>query len=168
MQFFKAILVPHAPYVRWALWAHSLDEIIAMGEQDNPLIIPDELRPEYLFDGMVCPMKIVDGELVDLNSGEVDAFEAIYEQRQAVGENSLLIKDINRGTFNYAGKTYPLHDAARARYMAIGLDTPHTNSNFMTTSGEVVTIAAADVPAFMSQFYKGVQLITNVVPTSEE
>ncbi len=162
MKFYEAIEVAFKPFIHWNQIAANIDQLIELGREDDPLVLPWELVPLNQFG--VSPMKIVGGELVERSSAEMDAFELEYNQKQLVNEQAKKINQIARGSFNYGGKTFPMHDAARARYMAIALDSPHTNTNFMTITGEVVTVEAANIPAFMSQYYKQIQLITNVTP----
>ena len=162
MKFYKATETDVRPFIYWnGLAANSIDDLIALGLADDPLVLPDELRPDFQFG--VCPLKIVDGELVERTEIEMDAFEVAYNQRQAVSAEATKVELINRGKFNHAGNFYPMHEAARLRYFAIAADAPG-NQNFMTVTGTVVTVLEADLPTFLNKFYKEIQVITNVAP----
>ena len=168
MEFFKAIEVPHRPFVRWAGWAKNIDELIAMGEADNPLILPAELVPDFVFEGYVCPVKIVDGELVDLTSEELDDHESAYDTRIVLATDAAKINDLGSGSFSYGGKSFPMHETARLRYLGIANDTPHVDTYFMTLSGVPAMVEGANISGFMTQYYKALQLYTNIIPPSEE
>lgn len=161
MKFYKAFESETKPFIRWMGWAKNIDELILMGEADNPLILPAELLPDYIYS--VCPYKIVDGELVNRTEAEMAVFEAEFEERTSFITEANKINDINKATFNHAGNFYPMHEAARLRYFAIAGDAPG-NQNFMTVTGAVITILEADLPTFLNKFYKEIQLITNVAP----
>ena len=138
MKFYKAVATDDRPFIYWnGLAANNIDDLIALGLADDPLVLPDELLPNFQYG--VCPLKIVGGELVERTEIEMDAFEVAYNQRQAVAAEATKIEQINRGKFNHAGNLYPMHEAARLRYMACAFDDP-ANQNFMDVTGVVHNI----------------------------
>ena len=161
MKFYKADPIAEKPFIRWNEVAKNIDELIALGLENDPLILPYELVPSYQF--AVCPLKIEAGELVPYTLIEMNAFEASFDVRQSIIAEADKIKDINKGTFLHAGNLYPMHEVARLRYMACALDAP-ANQNFMDVTGVVRTILEADLPTFLNKYYKEIQLITNVAP----
>lgn len=159
MKYFKAIPIAVKPYINWSEWASNLADLTAMGENDNPLILPENEKPAFISG--VCPLKIVGGELVARTSGEMAEFEAEYVQETTIRESKGKIKDIEDGTFTYSGNTFPMHEAARLRYLSVANITP-SDQRFMKMDGTVVTIAEANLPAFLDKFYKEILVITNV------
>ncbi|MBS1535301.1 MAG: hypothetical protein JST78_09505 [Bacteroidetes bacterium] len=160
MRYLKAVEISEKPFIQWHGWAKSLQELQALGEEDNPLILAENLVPEYQFG--VCPLKIVGGVLVERSTGEMAEFEAEYlaEQTQIVEQNK--INDINSATFVYASKQFPMHEAARLRYFAIGLYTGSTGDvDFLATDGTIVTVTNSNKTLFLYEFYKKIQELTS-------
>lgn len=159
MKYFLAIEIIQKPFIRWAGWANSIEELAELGEFQNPLIVAENLIPAYLFG--VSPLKIVAGELVDRTVEEMATFETEYLVRVSVAAESTKIAQINASSFAYGGNQYPMHEAARLRYMAIENDNP-ADTNFMNIAGQIITIPAANLGLFFTQYYKQIQLITNL------
>lgn len=164
MEYYIATELPNRPFIQWERWARSIVELAEMGEFENPLIVAKNLIPAFQYG--VCPWKIIDGELVARPSEEMDVFEAEYIARLSVATQAKKIELIDAAKFSYSGKDFPMDPAARMRYLAIALDVP-ANQNFITVTGEVIAVSEADLPTFLSKFYKEVQLITNVSISEE-
>lgn len=161
MRYLKAFEIEEKPLIQWNPWANSLEQLTAQGDQDDPLIMPENLIPANQFG--VCPLKIVGGELVERTGPEMAAFETEYETETTIAENKGKIKDINEGSFGYSGNSFPMHEAARLRYMAIALDSTATDTAFMNVDGVGILIVEANLPAFLTAYHKQIQAYTNTV-----
>jgi len=157
MRYFKAVPTDEKPFVHFAGWADSLAELTEMGEFENPLIVAED---QIVYQFGVFTMRIVDGALVDWTPEEMDTFEAEYNQKQLVSAESAKVGVIDNEKFVYSSKSYPLHPAARLRYMAIEADNGK-DVQVMTITGEIVTVAEANIPAFMNAYYTKLYNLTN-------
>ena len=57
MRYFKAFETIEKPLIIWNLWADTFEKLVEMGEDDNPLILPEEDVPATQFG--VCPFKLL-------------------------------------------------------------------------------------------------------------
>lgn len=161
MKYYLAVEIEEKPYIQWHLWANSIEELAEMEEFENPLIVAASARPEYIFG--VCPLKIVAGELVERTVPEMETFEVEFSQKETIDDNKGKLKDINNGSFGFSGNSYPMHESARLRYMAIALDSSATDTAFMNVDGVGILIAEANLPGFLTAYHKQIQAYTNTV-----
>lgn len=156
--YYKAILLENIPFINWALWADSLEKLEKMELTDDPLIRDKGDIPENVYG--VCPLKIVDGLLIERTAAEMNEFRVGYERKIILNGSASKLKDINSGVFSYDGNIYPMFEAARIRYMAVAMDTTSSDTEFMTIKGEIITIHESFLPAFFNAYYKNLQSIT--------
>jgi hypothetical protein len=143
MNFVKAQQLLVKPFIAWYSIKNFAD--------GDPLVIPESGRPENIFG--VCPWKIVEGELVDRTTGEMEAFELEYLSELALRTDERKIDNVRNLNFNYEGKYYPMNETARLYYHAIQNYTTGTHVNVRSLTG-VESIAVADISAFLEDYYK--------------
>jgi hypothetical protein len=156
MKYFKAIEFANKPFIRWAKWADSLEQLTEMGLEDDPMIVAESDKPEFVFG--VCPWKVVGGELVERSGIEMDAFEAEYLAREEVVLQIGQFSAVTNGTFIYDTKTFPMNDVARLYYLAFQNDP--SNVKVLQTDGLLYTLMEADTPAFLAAYYAKLKDLT--------
>jgi hypothetical protein len=155
MRYYKAEPVNNKPFIYWHLWANSIEELQALGYEDDPLIIAEADMPDYQFG--VCPMKIVDGQLVNRTAQEMEDFESEFIASSGFRTYGAKIADVNKALFVYDGKSFPMHDAARLFYGCI----QRTAANYKVQhSTGIVDVFQADIPAFLDAYYNKLQTLT--------
>lgn len=90
MIYFKAKELQNKPFIQWESVALSLKELQDLGLDDDPLIIAESDIPDFIFG--VCPYKIVEGQLVERTTQEMDEFEIEYNTKTI----DFIIKEIER------------------------------------------------------------------------
>lgn len=115
------------------------------------LVLNEEDVPEPLFN--VCPLKIVDGELVERTELEMEAFEEEYLAKLVLKTDERKIDSLASLTFTYAGKDYPMNETARLYYHAIDKYRFGTHKAVRSLTG-VESIAVGDINAFLEEYYK--------------
>lgn len=99
----------------------------------------------------VCPLKIVDGELVERTAPEMATFETEYNIEQAMKANVQRLPSINAETFLYDGKQFPMDEVSRLFYTA--MEKVGGNQKIMTIDNQLYNLLDASIPAFMAAFY---------------
>lgn len=108
----------------------------------------------------VCPLKIVDGELVERTSGEMAVFEAEFIAKTAVQTFANKADEINAAVFSYGANNYPMHEAARLRYYAL-LEQGTASFNCVNSEGVPVALTDTDIPLMISEMNKTIITITS-------
>jgi hypothetical protein len=151
MKFYKAIEIAEKPLIVWAKWADNLEQLIEMGEDENPLILPEELVPDFEYG--VCPLKIVSGELVERTVPEMEAFEAEFAAAELLVQQAKLITSINSGTFTYDSKVFPMDERSRIFYQAFDRARGTGDVKCMTSDGKLYTLTNANIDAFLDEYF---------------
>lgn len=152
MKYFKAFELEFKPFISWSKWADSLEELTAMGEDDNPLILAEDLIPEFVFG--VCPLKIVKGELVSRTSLEMSDFKAEYETQENLTEQLGLMEGINSGTFDFDMATFPMDERSRLLYDALkNTASAIPDTMIMNFEGKAYGLTNANKAAFLEAYY---------------
>ena len=152
MRYFKAFETVEKPLIIWNLWAESLDKLIEMGEDDNPLILPEEDVPTTTFG--VCPLKIVGGELVSRTPLEMSDFEVEYETQENLTEQLGLLEGINTGTFDFDMQTFPMDERSRLLYDALkNTASAIPDTMIMNFEGKPYGLINANKAAFLEAYY---------------
>ncbi|GEP52389.1 hypothetical protein FNO01nite_30610 [Flavobacterium noncentrifugens] len=157
MRFVKAFPDPDRPIIRWALWANNLEELTAMGDVNNPLILPENEVPENIYG--VCPLKFDNGILVARDEIEMETYQVVFEQKSAILTAAESIQTIGSDKFTYGSNDYPMHQAAQLRYAAVAASPK--GIDMMNVKGEIVHIASANLSAFLNAYYDKIIEITN-------
>lgn len=76
MVYFKAIELREKPFIQWDSVAFSLQELQDLKLKDDPLVLAEDKIPTFQFG--VCPLQIVDGELVERSVEDMEKFEREY------------------------------------------------------------------------------------------
>lgn len=76
MIYFKAQELDHKPFVQWNSVALSFKELQNLGLEGDSLIMAENDIPNFMFG--VCPLKIIEGQLVARTDQEMDEFEAVF------------------------------------------------------------------------------------------
>lgn len=150
MNYLKAISLDNKPFVQWDLYATSHEELVALGLDTDPLIMPENEVPQYQFG--VCPLKIVGGALEERSEAEMDAFEAEYNIEQIQAGYASKINALATETFAYGGFTFPMHETARLYYECMRY-APGSNYKVLDVDGEQQTVLTLNVAAFIDAYY---------------
>lgn len=142
MRKFLAKELDTKPFLYW---------VLVPSTTTGPLVVNEADIPENQFG--VSPWKIVDGELVNRSTEEMEAFEAEYIIQQASIAQKQLINVLEGQTFTFEGKDYPVNLVAIARYRAIESDRPESWAARDIT-GEVVNFDDSKIDAFISAMNK--------------
>jgi tRNA-dihydrouridine synthase len=94
MRYFKASENENSSFIQWDLWANSEEELQAIGEENNPLIRTEEEIQKYITP--ICPIKIVDGKLVEKSSEEMKEIELEYAQKLLSYKSQTLKKELKK------------------------------------------------------------------------
>jgi hypothetical protein len=94
MRYFKAHENKNSSFLQWDLWANNKEELQAMGEENNPLIRTEEEIQKYITP--ICPIKIVDGKLVERSSDEMKEIELEYAQKLLSYKAETLKKELKK------------------------------------------------------------------------
>ena len=76
MVYFKAIGLEEKPFMQWDSVAFSLQELQDLKLEDDPLVLAEDKIPTFQFG--VCPLQIVEGELVERSKEDMERFEKDY------------------------------------------------------------------------------------------
>lgn len=156
MNYFKAREQNNAPFVVFDLVAESLEELQDLGLENDPLVVDEDNLPSY--DGSICHQRIFNGALVARDQAQIDAYILQSNEDKAIALNSNKKDDVDEGSFDYDGVTYPMDAASQVRYQAI-FQLPASDAQIQTKTG-VVTVASADIPAFKDAYYEAVKATT--------
>ena len=151
MRYFKAFETKEKPLIIWNLWANSLEKLIEMGEDDNPLILPEDEVPATIHG--VCPLKIVAGELVKRTAPEMDAFEDEWIISEKLVDCKLLINGINAGTFTYDSQTFPMDERSRIFYQAFDRARGIGDVKCMTATGRLYSLDNSNIDDFLDAYF---------------
>lgn len=152
MRYFKAFETIEKPLIIWNLWANSLEKLVEMGEDDNPLILSEDEVPTTVYG--VCPLKIVDGELVNRTSAEMMVFESEYAIQNDLVNQFSLLEGINSGTFEFDFGTFPMDERSRILYDALkNTSTAIPNTIIPNFEGKPYTLTNANKASFLEAYY---------------
>lgn len=152
MRFFKAIEIVEKPLIVWAKWADNIDQLIEMGEDENPLILPEELVPDFIYG--VCPLKIVAGELVERTSGEMSTFATEFATQESLTTQFALLSGINSGTFDFDMSTFPMDERSRLLYDALkNTASAIPDTMIMNFEGKPYELTEANKADFLEAYY---------------
>lgn len=152
MRFFKAIEIVEKPLIVWAKWADNIDQLIEMGEDENPLILPEELVPDFIYD--VCPLKIVAGELVERTAPEMSTFATEFITQESLITQFALLSGINAGTFIFDMTTFPMDERSRLLYDALkNTSTAIPDTMIMNFEGKPYKLTEVNKADFLEAYY---------------
>jgi hypothetical protein len=157
MKYFKAFKIDVAPFIQWDLWAHSKQEIDAMGELSNPLILAEEDIPT--LEHNACPLKIVDGSLESRTSEEMDAIRVSDKIKQGLNSQKSKINVVNSSSFTYNDYEFPMDESSRLYYQKIDKSPAH-DYRVLTTQNDIYTLTANEhVADFIKEYYNKLEEI---------
>ncbi|MBA4133337.1 MAG: hypothetical protein C0525_01300 [Flavobacterium sp.] len=146
MRYFKAQEIAFKPYIIWAS--------VEVFEEGDPLVLQEIEVPDLLYG--VCPLKIVDGELVERTIPEMEAFEEEYLVSQRIVSESIKVKLLDNATFTYDGHVFPMNESARVLYQSFDKYRFGTIKRVMSTAG-IYDLDVADIDLFLEEYYKVVE-----------
>lgn len=136
MIYFKAVELEQKPFIQWNSVAFSLQELINLGLNDDPLVLPEDEIPFTEFG--VYPIKIESGELVSRSSTEMESFRNEWCVVTDKNDFAKKIENVNVETFTYDGHEFMMDEVSRLFYYAI--DKVRGNQKILTSSGETYTL----------------------------
>ena len=152
MRYYIAVELPTKPFIYFQGVANSEAELVALNLSGNPLVLEDANIPPFQFG--VSPLKIVNGQLEQRTQAEMDAFEVEYNHQMALFNQVQKKADVQTKTFTYLGISFPMSDAADLYYRALSNQVP-ASANVQAVE-RIVPITAAEIPAFIGEYYKKV------------
>lgn len=161
MRFFKAIAVDVKPLIHWTCVAKNATELDMLGLSDDPLVLPEDQVPAYIYN--VCPLKIVEGELVNRTPMEMSLYESEFLEKQKINNQSQISSKLENSSdafFTFLTKDFPMNQTARLHYLAIQNTTGKTEYNVMTTNGMTVEITAANKADFLEAYHEKLLQLT--------
>lgn len=157
MRYFKAYETNNRPFVLFNLVADSLEELEALGMDEDPLVVTEDqlvnpADPDYIsFEYGICHKRIFNGDLEDRPSGDITGQQAALNKATNVQKTIAVSNELNEEVFNFDGHEFPMTSAARSVYMAVVDSTPTTRLIISTTGS--YTLNAADIPSFKAAYY---------------
>lgn len=159
MQYYKAFKKkPDEPYLTFQLWANSLQELEALGEDDNPLIVREDQLPEVEY-GVYLKKINESGELVDFTAPEIVAIRDAYNIKVGLNSEAQRIGEINTGSFTYDGKEFPMDEVSRLFYLALEKRQP-SSSKIRTMDNTAYTLTDTNINDFLAEYYKELLLLS--------
>ena len=152
MRYFKAVEIEQKPFIYWNGVANDIAELAELELLEDPLILREDLIPKMIYG--VCPLKIVDGELVERTSIEMDNFELEYETQEILKEQSSLLQDINGGGFDFDFQKFPMDERSRILYDALkNTSTAIPNTMIPNYQGKPYELTNANKATFLEAYY---------------
>ncbi len=156
--YYIAIALVEKPFVSFAsVGSFTPAEFAASIYATNGLVVKESDLPSQAFG--VCSKKIVSGNLVDRDPAELLILRDEYDIYLGLKAEPAKIFDINKESFTYDDTDFPMDEVSRLFYMAIEKTTP-TNSKIKTMENLKYDLEAANVPAFMAEFWAKLLLIS--------
>lgn|SRR5690606_27163661 len=157
MRYFRAIELDHKPFIQWDCWATNEEDYLTLELDKDPLVLPEDDIPEYQFG--VCPLKIVDGQLVQRTQSEMNAYQSEYNQVAESDRYAGTIREIDKAFFEFNRERYPLHQSARLLYEIA--EKEQTSVELKTVDNKRILIDSKDLPAFVNSFRTQLKTIIN-------
>lgn len=155
--WYKAREITGKPYIMWDLVAKTTEEYTELYE-DDPLVMNKADIPAFEFG--ICPLKIVTGSLVERTVGEMETAENEYLVKLKLGENKSLIDSIEKSSFTYDSKTFPMDQVSRLFYSGLDKAPPGGDAKCMTTDGTLYNLPNANISAFVTAFYTQLRILS--------
>lgn len=158
MRFFKAIEIVNKPLILWQLVASSIEDYFALGLETDNLVLPEFLVPDFVFG--VCPLKVVDNDLVDRTIPEMELFEAEYEVKLIITESQNKVTYLKTETFAFDGKNFFMDESSRLFYSAI--EKLRGNQKVLATDGSIYSLldSSTNIDDFLEAYYEKLMLVT--------
>ncbi|EKT3957705.1 hypothetical protein NTJ28_001692 [Flavobacterium psychrophilum] len=78
MIYYRASELESKPFIQWNSVAFSLKELQDLKLEDDPLVLAEDKIPFFQFG--VCPLQIVEGELIERSRQEMEQFEKEFNE----------------------------------------------------------------------------------------
>lgn len=155
MRYFKAIPQEDKPYVLWQLVADNEAELLQLGLNEDPLILPEDLKPAYV--NGVSPVIVKDNELVNLSAEQLRVYGVEYDTFQRVLIQSDKSNVIGNSSFEFKGMQFPMNETARLHYSVIARKAK--NYKVLQLQG-IYDLSSQDIPDFIDAYYNKLETIT--------
>lgn len=145
---FKAIEIADKPYIFW----QSTDE------SAEGIVIQEEDIPTNQFG--ICPLKIVDGELVERTTIEMNEAKEEFDAANFLKAQFDKLEALNNGSFTHDSQQFPMDERSRAFYAAI--DSIRGNHKLMTVDGLLYNLmdASTNIDDFMAAYFTQLRILT--------
>lgn len=171
MNYYKAKEQDTLPMITWELVATSIEELEALGLDDDPLVVEeprllDDEDPDFIsYEFGICHVRVQDNELVATLSGDIDDAETAYIAGFNANKAKKTLDDMDAETFTYDSKTFPMNAGAVRGYQSI-FDAPPANRDVISLEG-VYALASGNIGAFKTAYLNKVLSIygDNTIPT---
>lgn len=148
MRYFKAIEIPQKPFIQWDCYANSFEEFKLLKLDNDHTIMQEDHIPANV--NGVCPLKIVNGELVNRDAAETIPYEGEHINKIKNGTFKGQINVLNTKTFEYQGEQFFLHDSARLLYETI--DRAKLDKIEVKTADSTYFLSVNEMPDFMDSY----------------
>lgn len=149
MTYYKAFESDKRPFIIWNEWPQNDDDPLIRSEDNVPALVNG-----------ICPLKIVDGELVARSEAEMNSAADQTEILVKFAEHNVKIKDVNTGSFVYDTKTFPMDEVSRLFYQSV--EKVRGNTKLMTIEGVLYSLidTATNIDDFMAAYYEKLNELT--------
>lgn len=144
MRYFRAIEIEQKPFIQWDCWATNDEDYKTLGLDRDPLVMAEEDIPAFKYG--VCPLKIVDGQLVERTETEMLSYQAEYNQKADTDRYAGTIQDVDKGFFEFNREKFPLHPSARLLYDIA--EKEQLTTVFQTIDGKRIAIDSKELTTF--------------------
>lgn len=157
MNYYKAYETNNRPFLLFDLVADSMEELIAIGLDADPLVVPEDRltdpgHPDYIsYEYGICHYRIFNGLLELRPAQEITDQQTALSIASEVQKTFAVSSVLDEATFTFDGKEFPLTPSARAVYTAV-IDLQPPTRSLITTTGNY-TLTAANISMFKTAYY---------------
>lgn len=144
MIYYLAQEIETKPFIFFSSIANSDEELDDSEFARSPLVMAEKDVPAFKFG--VCPLKIVDGELVKRTEAEMNQFEEEFEVSKKIVTQNDYLNEVRKSTFDFDGKSFPMNDAARTYYAV--LRDLNVDIDVMAIDGTLYSLNSSKITAF--------------------
>lgn len=142
MKKFIAVEIDTKPFIVW----------VSTNLTEGSLVVDENDIPTAIYG--VCPFKIVDGELVERTSKEMEAFQLEFETKENLTNQLNLLNGINAGTFVFDMATFPMDERSRLLYDALkNTSTAIPDTMIMNFEGKAYKLTEVNKADFLEAYY---------------
>ena len=157
MRYFKAYETNNRPFVLFNLVADSLEELEALGMDEDPLVVTEDQLvnpsdPGYIsYEYGICHKRIFNGDLEDRPSGDITTQQAALNKATNVQKTQTVNSKLDEEVFSFDSHEFPLTPAARSVYMAV-IELAPASRMLISTTGSYI-FSSTYLAGFKAAYY---------------
>jgi hypothetical protein len=158
MKYYEGIQLIKYPWIQWQEVAEfeTTEAFEASDWADNPLV---KAKSDIVQVFGAYAYRIVDGEFVDRTEAELAEQESEYVIKNALLSDRNRLQSINDNSFTYDSNEFPMDEVSRLFYETMAKLEP-ISSKIRTMENTEYALEAANIPAFINEYYKKLLNIT--------